>query len=236
MPRPSTILEKDAGFFMSSRKFTFDPNAFKPRGDLIANAIRESILRGTFRPGDKLDQQEIADQFTVSRIPVREALRTLDAEGLITMIPNRGAIVTKRTKNELEELYYIRRLLEGAAVERAVPVMTEDTLDQLASFIEQAYETDEHETLLTLNNDFHIAMYSAYPQPNLVNYIQQLRNVVAPYNPIYLDHPGAKEAAWAEHEEIYEACRYGEAEEARLATERHLDRVIASIVSAIEKG
>ena len=196
---------------MTSQPFTYDPNAFKPRGDLIANAVRESILRGTFRPGDKLDQQEIADHFKVSRIPVREALRTLDAEGMVTMIPNRGAVVAERTKEELEELYFIRGVLEGAAVERAVPVMTGETFDQLASFITQARDTDDFEALLVLNNDFHIAMYTAYPQPILVNTIQQMRNVVAPYNRLYLDHAGNKEAAWADHQDIFDACRAGDA-------------------------
>ena len=81
-------------------------SSLQTRKDVVATAIRDAVLRGQYRPGEKLDQQQIADELSVSRSPVREALRALDAEGLITLIPNRGAIVTERSMAELEELYF----------------------------------------------------------------------------------------------------------------------------------
>jgi DNA-binding GntR family transcriptional regulator len=218
--------------YMGSPRFTMSPDGLRPLGEHVADAVRTAILRGTFRPGEKLDQQEIADELSVSRIPVREALRTLDAEGLVTIVPNRGANVTERSKEELAELFFIRGLLEGAAAERAARSMDEDTLDRLAAIVEQAEDTDDREELLVLNNDFHITMYSVFPQPEMVNYIQQLRNKVAPYNQIYLDTQGSKEAAWNEHRKILEACADRDGTRARLEMERHLARVIESILSA----
>lgn len=219
---------------MPSPRFNLNPQSLKPRGELIADAIRTSILRGHFSPGEKLDQQDIADELAVSRIPVREALRTLDAEGLVTLIPNRGAIVTERSKAELSELYFIRGLLEGAAAERATGEMDEDRLNKMGMIIAEAKETNELENLLALNNDFHMTLYSAYPQPKTIEFIQQLRNTVAPYNRIYLDLAGSnKAAAWDDHRRIYEACLAGDASLANAETKRHLDGVLQAIVIAM---
>jgi DNA-binding GntR family transcriptional regulator len=219
---------------MSKLRLTIDDTALKTREDLVADAIRTSILRGTFRPGAKLDQQQIADELNVSRSPVREALRTLGAEGLVTIIPNRSAVVTERSLQELEELYFIRVVLEGAAVERAAPKMVEGTLKELASILEQADDTYDLEELLILNNDFHIRTYSAFQQPILLNYIQQLRNMVAPYNRLYLDLVGSKEAAWADHRRIYEACVRRDGKAARSETQNHLEQVFRRIVESQE--
>ncbi|HEX9595242.1 MAG TPA: GntR family transcriptional regulator [Anaerolineales bacterium] len=207
----------------------------KTRKDIVADAIRASILRGTFKPGEKIDQQDIADQLEVSRSPVREAMRTLDAEGLITLIPNRGAVVTERSLRELEELYFTRRLLEGVAIERSVPNMDHAILKKLGSIIEQADETNDPEELLQLNNDFHMGTFNACYQPILLNYTQQLRDMVAPYNRLYLDQAGNKQQAWEDHRRIYAACLERDGRDARVATELHLDRVIADLTNNIKK-
>lgn len=210
---------------MSNPRLTQDAIALNTREGLVADAIRRSILRGTFRPGDRLDQQQIADDLDVSRSPVREAIRTLSAEGLVTTIPNRSAVVTERSLPELEELYFIRGVLEGTAAERAAPQMDERILKKLAAILAQADHTEDFEELLVLNNDFHISVFSAYEQPILVAYIQQLRNMVAPYNRLYLDLVDGKEEAWADHRQIYEACVRQDGESAKFETKRHLNRV-----------
>jgi DNA-binding GntR family transcriptional regulator len=216
---------------MSNPRFSMNLQDLKPRGELIADAIRSSILRGHFRPGDKLDQQEIADELAVSKIPVREALRTLDAEGMITMIPNKGAVVTERTVEELSELYFIRGVLEGAAAERAAVHLDNERLENMKSIIELAGQTNEADQLLALNNDFHMLLYNAFHQPLTVNLIQQLRNKVAPYNRMYLDLAGSnKAAAWDDHRRIFEACRLKDPKLAKKETQRHLDSVLKAIV------
>jgi DNA-binding GntR family transcriptional regulator len=205
------------------------------RNDLVASEIRDSILRGRFRPGEKLDQQELADELGVSRSPVREALRVLDAEGLITLVPNKGAVVTERSLPELEELYFTRGLVEGAAIERSAPRMDEKTLWKLEDIIEAAERTDDYGELLLLNNDFHVLTYSRQEQPFLADYIQQLRNMAAPYNRLYLDSKGSREAAWNDHRRIYQACLQRDGQLAREELRRHLDRVIRKLASAIRE-
>ncbi len=208
--------------------------ALHTRKDVVAHAIRDSILRGKFKPGDKLDQQQVADELQVSRSPVREALRALDAEGLITLIPNRGAVVTERSLAELQELYATRSILEGTAIERATPHIDSNRMAKLAGILETADRTNDHGELLMLNNDFHMLAYGAYPQTFLIDYIQQLRNMAAPYNRLYMDSAGSREAAWEDHRRIYQACFERDAQRARTEVERHLRRVIDTIVSAIQ--
>lgn len=209
-------------------------NSLQTRKDLVASSIRDAILRGRFKPGEKLDQQQIGDELNVSRSPVREALRTLDAEGLITLIPNRGAIVTERSLAELEELYFTRGVLEGLAIERSVPLMDDKTLRKLEGIQEAAERTDDYGELLLLNNEFHMLSYSPCPQPFIIDFIQQLRNMAAPYNRRYLDSPGSREAAWEDHRRIYEACKQRDGELAREEVARHLNNVM-QIISATDQ-
>ena len=202
------------------------------RNDLVADRIRNRILRGFFKPGTKLDQANLAEELNVSRSPVREALRTLEAEGLITGIPNRGAVVTQRSLDELRELYYTRSLIEGIAIERAVPHLEDTTLEKLDGILHSAGLLSDHGELLALNNEFHMRIYRSFPQPFLVQTIQQLRNMAAPYNSLYLDTEGSLQSAWADHRRIFDACLKGDVEQAALETRRHLDRVCEALIAA----
>ncbi|HSG18564.1 MAG TPA: GntR family transcriptional regulator [Anaerolineae bacterium] len=192
--------------------------------------MRTAILRGTFKPGEKLDQQQISADLGVSPSPVRQALRTLAAEGLVTIIPNRGATVTERSIEELEELQFIRRMLEGAAARRGAPRMDDSRLESLAAILDKAEKTSDFEEILALNNEFHAAIYSAFPQPTLMRHIQQLRNRVAPYNRVYLESAGSKEVALAGHRRIYEACIRRDGKQAEEETSKHLEQVFLGTV------
>jgi len=202
------------------------------RKDLVADRIRNRILRGSFKPGDKLDQVLIAEELNVSRSPVREALRMLEAEGLITSSPNRGAVVTERSLDELKELYFTRSLVEGIAAERAAPHLSKKTLDRLDSILYAATLSSDYEELLTLNNEFHMLIYRSFSQTFISAYIQQLRNMAAPYNRLYLDTQGSIQQAWADHRKIFDACVKGDAKRAGLETQHHLDRVCESLIMA----
>lgn len=215
-------------------QITLAPDDLKTREEIVADAVRAAILRGTFKPGEKLDQQELADSLGVSRSPIREALRTLAAEELVTIIPHRGVIVTERSVAELGELFFMRTLLEGAAARRAAPCMEEKRLIKLSDILEAADETANYEEILELNNDFHTAIYEAYAQPHLLDLVQKLRNKIAPYNRIYLDMPGRRKAAWADHRRIYEACCRQDGELAEIETRKHLEQVFAGVMAAIE--
>lgn len=211
----------------------FELDDMKTRQELVTDAIRAAILRGRFRPGDRLDQTDLADELKVSRSPVREALRILTAEELLTHYRHRGTVVTERTVAELKELLFIRQLLEGAATKRAVAHMTDERLLVLRQIIEEAESSSNMERVLALNNEFHSTIYEAYDQHYLMAEIQKMRNKVAPYNRLYLDNPGQKSEAWADHRRIYEACAARDPEWAAQETNRHLERVFDGIINAL---
>lgn len=205
----------------------------KTRQELVTDAIRAAILRGRFRPGDRLDQTDLAEELNVSRSPVREALRVLTAEDLVTHYPHRGTVVTERTVDELKELLFVRQLLEGAAARRAVPHMTPERLAELMNIIEEAEASPNMERVLALNNEFHTTVYGAFEQSYLLAEIQKIRNKIAPYNRLYLDNPGQKAAAWSDHRRIYEACAAGDVERAVTETANHLARVFDGIIASL---
>jgi DNA-binding GntR family transcriptional regulator len=209
-----------------------DNNSLKTLVELVTDTIRTEILHGRFQPGDRLDQAELADELGVSRSPVREALRILTAEDLVTHYRHRGTAVTERSIWELEELLHIRKLLEGSAAERAAVHMTDERLEILKNIIESARSTQDVKQLLELNNSFHTNIYEAYQQPYLIAEIQKMRNRVAPYNRLYLDAEGKKKA-WEDHQRIYKACLERDGAKAAYETCLHLETVFKAVVSSI---
>jgi DNA-binding GntR family transcriptional regulator len=105
--------------------------------DALVETLRDEIIRGDLVPGQYLRLEEIAARFDVSTMPVREALRDLEAEGLVTIFPHRGAIVTQLGADELQDIYDIRATLEEMATRLAVPFVTKATLAELTSLVEQ---------------------------------------------------------------------------------------------------
>lgn len=200
----------------------------------VVDRLREAILVGHFRPGERLDQAEIARQFQVSLSPVREATRTLSAEGLITIYPHKGAFVTERSPAEIEELHFIRSELEGAAARRAVPHLSDGHLATLRTILETADQTHDFEIIQSLNHEFHQTIYSAYEQPHLLQLIMQFRNKVAPYIRLYLD-AGMRDEAWAAHRRIYEACVKKDAALAEQEVHKHIEQVCEGILASLER-
>ena len=149
--------------------------------DLIADTLRDEILHGAFAPGQPLRQEELAERFGVSRLPVRDALLRLEAQGLVHVYPNRGAFVISLSPDEVREIYEMRILLEGDMIERAVPRMTADDWRRIdAAHAESARSANGPEWV---EGDwaFHRALYEPAGRPRQLAMIEQLRGTVARY-------------------------------------------------------
>jgi len=206
----------------------------KTREELAAEKLREAIMVGHFKAGEKLDQGAISKQLNVSLSPVREAIRTLAAEGILTMVPHKGALVTELSTEQLKELHEIRGFLEGQAAKKAVPHLSAEDLENLESVIIKANKTDDKEKLQALNYEFHQIIYGAYSQPETLKIIKHIRNKVAPYIRLYLD-AGRKEEAWSGHQRIFDACKAKDAELAEKETQKHLTEVCKGILGALDE-
>lgn len=198
--------------------------------EYVASKLREAILKGYLKPGEKLDQNEIAELLGVSRSPVRDALRKLAAEGLVQIHPYRGAIVAELSPEELEEIYLLRRVLEGLAARLAVPQIDEERLAALEEILRAMDETEDTDTWIDLNYRFHHMIYEAAKRPRLLALIDNLRNIVAPYIRQYISTPEYRQSAQASHRQILEACRRRDPVAAQRETEEHLQAVVDGVL------
>jgi len=177
----------------------------------VADRLREQIIRGEIPEGAQIRQDAIATQFHVSRIPVREALRQLDAEGLIAIVPNRGAIVPALSPDDIEELFSIRALLEPEVLKLSIPHLTDQDFSEAAAILRKyvsELRRDDHVSAWgRLNWQFHSILYSRAILPRFMAVIRNVNNSGERYTrlQLYLTH-GIKRAN-EEHHKILELCR-----------------------------
>jgi DNA-binding GntR family transcriptional regulator len=213
--------------------FAAAPESAIPRQSLtsaVADKLREEIIRGAIPEGAQLRQDAIAVQYHVSRIPVREALRQLDAEGLITIVPNRGAIVPALSPTDIEELFTIRALLEPEILKYSIPRLTD------SDFYESELQHEDH--LFSwgrLNWQFHSILYSRAERPYSMAIIRNVNNSGERYTrlQLYLTH-GIKRAN-EEHHQILELCRHRDVGGACKLLKQHIQYAGQSLKQALQE-
>lgn len=192
--------------------------------ELVLSSLREAVLAGVFQPGARLRQEELAELFSTSRIPVREALRALEYEGLVTSEPHRGFTVTHLDADEVEEVYDLRILLESHAVRLALPLLTDEDLDELEELFARVRAAETPDEGLAAREAFYTRLYSVTGRPRLVGLIIRLRQEVARA----LRWPTIQHSP-SIHEQFFEAVRTGDAERAVAQLSAHYRRVAALI-------
>jgi DNA-binding GntR family transcriptional regulator len=218
------------------------PDSAIPRQSLtsaVADKLRDQIIRGEIPEGAQLRQDAIANQYQVSRIPVREALRQLDAEGLIAIVPNRGAIVPALSPSDIEELFSIRALLEPEVLKLSIPHLTESDFSEAEAVLRKyvnELRRDDHVSLWgRLNWQFHNILYSRADQPRFMAIIRNVNNSGERYTrlQLYLTH-GIKRAN-DEHHQILELCRRRDVAEACQLLRLHIQNAGESLKQALEQ-
>ena len=204
------------------------------RDKFVADQLREAILRGYFKPGQKLDQNEIADLLKVSRSPVREALRTLAGEELIQMYPHRGAVVTELSVDELEEIYFLRGNLEGLAARLAASKIDEERIARLKTLLDQLNQLADLDRWIDINAEFHHTIYQTINRPRLCALIQNLRNISAPYTRQYITSPTYFDKTRAGHQAILNALIDRDGLRAETETKKHLQVICDGVLVSAE--
>ena len=176
----------------------------------VQDRIREAILTHALEPGARIDQNQVAEALKVSLAPVREAMKGLEAEGLVTILPRRGAFVAEISVTDMDELYAARALIEGETIFRAVPELSERDLANLQHIIDrmkQATDNNDVGTYIALNRDFHLGIYHALNNAYLLQVIHNLwkRSEMYRYRYMYSGHD--HERVHQEHQAILDACR-----------------------------
>jgi DNA-binding GntR family transcriptional regulator len=177
----------------------------------VAEKLRDQIIRGAIPEGAQLRQDAIATKYRVSRIPVREALRHLEAEGLIAIVPNRGAVVPALLPSDIEELFTIRALLEPEVLKDSIPLLTAADFSHADSILRKYVREllrDEHVAAWgRLNWQFHSTLYSRANRPHFMAIIRNVNNKGERYTRLQLFLTRGIKRANDEHKELLELCR-----------------------------
>jgi DNA-binding GntR family transcriptional regulator len=166
----------------------------------VASYLREAILGGRLRPGDRIRQEEVAERLGASRLPVREALRMLEAEGLTELEPHKGARVPRLTRHEVEVIYQMRERLEPLALAESLPRLTAADHERLGRLQQRIEENDDLEKFLDLDRDFHLLTYRGCPVEPLNSAVARLWNSTQHYRRSYVMLGGA-DRMWLVHAE-----------------------------------
>lgn len=187
--------------------------------------LRRRILAGGFRAGEALRQDALAEEFGISRIPLRESFRQLAAEGLVTIHPHRGAVVSTLSTEEIAELFDLRAMLEPDLIRRAVPRMAEPDLseaERVLSDYAAAIDRADLNAWGELNTEYHLVLYRPAARPQTLALVRALLANTDRYTRLQLAVADGTDRAKAEHAELLAMCRRGAAEEAARFTRRHV--------------
>lgn len=210
------------------------------RKDAVLRLLSKAICDGRFPAGTRLNQGEIAVELGVSRMPVREALKDLEAQGLVTFYPYRGVEVSQLSVDDVEELFAIRATLERRALDRAIPNLSQENLREMREILERMdelleYDGGVHRDWMALNNRFHGIINGACDWPRLIELIDNLRSNVGRYLIAYLSLQGRQQPQ-RQHWSLYEACRDRDVRRAQDIIECHVMDTAHLLIAALERS
>lgn len=193
-----------------SEDLKLNMNAYLPLRDVVFQTLREAILKGDLKPGERLMELQLASKLGVSRTPIREAIRMLEQEGLAVTIPRKGAEVARMTEKNMEDVLQIREALDDLAVQTACDKMTEQQLADLTlakKNFENAIQAGNLKKIVESDVEFHDIIYEATDNPKLVAMLNNLREQIYRYRVEYLKEKENYPMLIKEHEAILDALR-----------------------------
>jgi DNA-binding GntR family transcriptional regulator len=204
--------------------------------DRIAERLRAEIIGGRLHPGAALRQEALAEELGVSRMPIRDALNQLQAEGLVALLPNRGAFVASLSLEECAELFDLRVMLECDAAERAVPRHTQSSILRLRHAQAELEAADDRDSWAAIDRRFHELLYEPCGRPRTLAIIAELRNRVERFYLATLT-PESHRSGWKlEHRDILKSVSAGNAQAVREALRKHLRETQQVVIQAIQSG
>ena len=186
---------------------TLNMDAYLPLRDVVFNTLREAILKGELKPGERLMELQLAAKLGVSRTPIREAIRMLEQEGLAVTIPRKGAEVAKMTEKDMEDVLQIREALDELAAKIACEQISEEQLEELVATMhefEESTKTDNVKKIAEADVKFHDIIYQSTGNTKLVNMLNNLREQMYRYRVEYLKDENNYPTLMKEHKDIVE--------------------------------
>lgn len=215
-------------------------NDYLPLRDVVFNTLRQAILKGELKPGERLMEIQLAQRLGVSRTPIREAIRKLELEGLVLMIPRKGAEVAKITEKSMQDVLEVRRALEGLAIQLACERINKEKIALLeanAKEFEKAAKTKDLVAMAEADEAFHSVIYEATENDRLIYILNNLREQMYRYRVEYLKDETIHPTILKEHEEILQTVKCKNSSEAVLAISTHIDnqqKAISNYIKSIK--
>ena len=211
----------------------FDIQNHKPLREMVYEELKMQILKGSIIPGTRMMEVELAEEMGVSRTPIREAIRKLEKEGLVTIEPRRGAYASMISTEDMVEILEVRQDLEGLAAYFAADRMTDEKMEELrevSNSYNEAVKSGKMEDMIKYDTRFHHIIVESCRNKILVQMIEQLQELVLRFRYIYYDNFRRAENMPDEHEAIVAAISEGNADKARAAADIHIDRLKELVV------
>jgi DNA-binding GntR family transcriptional regulator len=222
---------------MAGKLSKINLNDYKPLREVIFNSLREAIIIGELRPGERLMEVQLAEKMGVSRTPVREAIRKLELEGLVDMIPRKGAHVAELSIKDIMDVLEVRASLDGLATSLAAERITDDELKELRHINVQFAAYIDKENLngsIKKDAEFHDIIYKASRNDKLISMLNNLREQVQRFRVIYLKDYNNSKNLIKEHNDIYEAVSSRNTEDARNIAKTHIHNQEETILASIK--
>lgn len=216
--------------------FKVNMNEYLPLRDVVFNTLRQAILRGELKPGERLMEIQLANKLGVSRTPIREAIRKLELEGLVLMVPRKGAEVADITEKSLRDVLEVRKALEELAVQITCDKITGEQIRELegaAKEFEKILKSSDVTEIAEADVHFHDIIYKATDNQRLIQLLNNLGEQMYRYRVEYLKNPEAYPQLVAEHEEIIRHIERKEKEKATEIVCKHIDNQVEAVIDVI---
>lgn len=219
---------------MADTKFNINTNEYLPLRDVVFNTLRDAILTGKLVPGERLMENQLAEKLGVSRTPVREALRMLELENLVELVPRKGAQVLDMSEKDIVNILEVRSALEGLATSVACKKMTKEDLQQLKNMevdFEKAVAENDVEHFVDIDEDFHDLIFAATENDKLINIFRNLRIQLYRYRMAQAkNNETSMSTIVAHHRSIIRAIENHDGEEGASIAQSHIKYQTESIL------
>ena len=220
-----------------TENLTLNMNAYLPLRDVVFNTLREAILKGDLKPGERLMELQLAAKLGVSRTPIREAIRMLEQEGLAVTTPRKGAEVAKMTLKDMEDVLEIREALDELAVRIACDKMSDEELRKLMDVkdqFENSTKSGDLKKIAETDVKFHDVIFESTGNPKLVSLLNNLREQIYRYRVQYIKDPTNYPVLIAEHNAIAEGLKKRDKDAAVSAMHEHVKNQALAVKSVIQ--
>ena len=218
--------------------FEVNMNEYLPLRDVVFNTLRQAILRGELKPGERLMEIQLANKLGVSRTPIREAIRKLELEGLVLMIPRKGAEVAEITEKNLMDVLEVRKALEELAVELACDRISEEQIEELrvaAKEFQRVSKSGDGTRIAEADVKFHDVIFMATDNQRLISLLNNLREQMYRFRVEYLKQKEYYPKLMEEHQQIIETIEKRDKKGACGIIGKHIDDQVSTVSGVIRE-